>query len=135
MNYRERSLDEAMIPAGDVCLAYFKTANQYSTQYVDWYKKSLFGGDCIYDPDINLMGVVIRRHQHTEQTLSELLVALRKAKAECYHQNITKIVFVVLKRSIADLKWKDVSEMIQRVFKDTDITITALVDETYLRDV
>lgn len=89
--------------------------------YLEYYIDEHVGGECIQiDRVFNL---ITKERYYNKPTIGTLEDALRGMKKLCKDLKVRKIAMPKIGCGLDRLKWSDVSELIQEVFKDTDIEI------------
>ena len=80
----------------------------------------LVGTSCIVD---NIFNLVTKWHYYDKPTLDSLELAINQMRKQCYMFNIKNIYMPKIGCGLDKLKWDDVSKILEKEFKNTDINI------------
>jgi len=97
-----------------------KLQNKYP-DYQDYYDRHRIGGDCILEGRV--LNLITKERYYQKPSIITMLIALKKMKAVCVENGITKIAMPTIGAGLDQLPWDKVSEQIKYVFEDTDIEI------------
>lgn len=97
--------------------------------YVNMWHRRNMTGDCIYITP-NVFNLITKERYFEKPDYSNIEEALLKLKKKCVVYEIEKLAMPKIGCGLDGLRWSIVSEIIQSVFKDTDIEIVVC----YLED-
>ena len=89
--------------------------------YWNYWSAHRMIGDCILEGSV--FNLITKERYFHKPTYISMEYALRKMKALCEIYDIKKIAMPLIGCGLDRLNWDQVSEMIQVIFKDTDIEI------------
>ena len=97
-----------------------KLQNKYP-DYVNQWSHNHWCGDCILEDRV--LNLITKERYFHKPTYESLKSALLVCRLECNTNNITKIAMPLIGCGLDRLQWDKVSEIINDVFKNTDIEI------------
>ena len=97
-----------------------RLVSKYSN-YLSTYRERKLGGDCILEGRV--FNLITKERYYQKPTMYAMRSALDRMKEICINRNITMIAMPTIGAGLDRLPWENVSELIQEVFKDTEIEI------------
>lgn len=103
----------------------FDMKNKLRGKYVDWIRYWDNSGECRGDclREGRVFNLITKRNYWSKPTYKTLTNALEHMNILCKANKIRKLAMPLIGCGLDGLKWDRVSEIIQKVFKDTDIEI------------
>lgn len=89
--------------------------------YQSCFRNMGLQADCILDGRV--LNLVTKERYFHKPTLKSMYGSLRVMKDICTDSNITKIAMPTIGAGLDRLSWNDVSELIKKVFNDTNVEI------------
>lgn len=89
--------------------------------YHDKYERHRIGGDCILEGRV--LNLITKERYFHKPTIITMNIALQKMRGVCIANDITKVAMPTIGAGLDRLPWKQVSDLIQDVFCDTDVEI------------
>lgn len=74
-----------------------------------------------------VLNLITKKSCYGKPTYSSLEESLKYMKEICINENISKVAMPCIASGLDRLSWPEVSEIIQEVFKDTDIEILVCI--------
>lgn len=102
----------------------YKLMKQYP-DYLSRYKEENLGGDCLLVE--NVFNLITKEHYWNKPTIDTMRLALLRLKDLCIEHNVKELAMPRIGAGLDRLPWYNTSELIQEIFKDTDIHITVYV--------
>ena len=97
-----------------------KLQSKYPDYVNEWHHNN-WCGDCILEGRV--LNLITKERYFHKPTYESLKSALLVCRLECIDNNIDKVAMPIIGCGLDRLQWDKVSEIIQNVFKDTDIEI------------
>lgn len=98
-----------------------KHLKQTYPNYLQTWKEQHLQYDCILENKV--FNLITKQHWRSKPTYQTLQGALRQMKAICLEKKILKLAMPLIGCGLDGLEWEQVSEMIQKIFSDTQIDI------------
>lgn len=103
----------------------FDMKNKLKSKYGDWTRywdnSEECQGDCILEGRV--LNLITKRNYWQKPTYKTMRQALEHMRILCENNNIKKLAMPLIGAGLDRLEWSKVSEIIQEVFKNTDIEI------------
>lgn len=97
-----------------------KLIRAYPDYLTKWSHCDMIGGCILHE---NVLNLVTKKRYYSKPTYDSLREALEAAKFECARHGIQKIAMPKIGCGLDRLEWNRVRDIIQAVFRDTDIEI------------
>lgn len=93
--------------------------------YLNHWQKECLNGDCIVVD--NVFNLITKERVYNKPTYASVENALKKCKKYAVEQDITKIAMPRIGCGLDGLEWELVSDIIKRVFVETDIQVLVCI--------